>query len=43
MALQRRLLEAEGVTFDERERIPLERFRWQRRIRLWVEKPRYDD
>jgi methylated-DNA-protein-cysteine methyltransferase-like protein len=25
---QRHLLESEGVSFDERERVPLSRFRW---------------
>ncbi len=30
-AVQRRLLEAEGVEFDERERIDLRRFGWRRR------------
>ena len=29
-ALQRELLEAEGVAFDARGRVPLERFRWAR-------------
>ena len=28
--LQRALLEAEGVRFDEKGRVPLERFRWER-------------
>lgn len=29
--IQRRLLEAEGVSFDETGSVPLERFRWQPR------------
>ncbi len=29
--LQRRLLEEEGVAFDDRDRIPLARFRWRSR------------
>ncbi|EHM01523.1 6-O-methylguanine DNA methyltransferase, DNA binding domain protein [Acetobacteraceae bacterium AT-5844] len=28
-SLQRRLLESEGVEFDERDRFDLERFRWR--------------
>lgn len=32
-AVQRDLLEREGVAFDERERIPLERFGWRPRRR----------
>ena len=31
--LQRKMLEAEGVTFDERDRIDLERYRWRPRAR----------
>jgi alkylated DNA nucleotide flippase Atl1 len=32
-AVQRDLLEREGVAFDERERIPLDRFGWRPRRR----------
>jgi methylated-DNA-protein-cysteine methyltransferase related protein len=43
MALQRKLLEAEGVVFDDGGRLPLDRFRWQRRARPSVDKPRYEE
>ncbi len=32
--LQRQLLEAEGVVFDERERVNLDRYRWRIRKRI---------
>jgi methylated-DNA-protein-cysteine methyltransferase related protein len=33
---QRRLLEEEGVTFDERERIDLKKYRWQGPSPVWL-------
>ena len=35
---QRELLEAEGVEFDERGRVPMDRFRWAGPAREWAEK-----
>ena len=43
MDLQRELLQAEGVIFDESGRLLLERFRWRRHARRSVDKPRYEE
>jgi methylated-DNA-protein-cysteine methyltransferase-like protein len=38
-AVQRRLLEEEGITFDERERVDLARFGWKRPARKATRRP----
>jgi len=35
--IQRHLLEAEGITFDEKNRIPLKQYLWQRIIPIYTD------